>query len=411
MRRVITCGHRLDGHREPGYDFPEDRSTKALAGTAAACRAQVVPIADSHMHVPDGYLSPATCAALYAGVAPFWYVALRRLRRALHTRVVPLLSLFAAFSFVVMMFNIPLPGGTTGHAVGVGLAASVVGAWASILAISVALVIQAVFFGDGGITAIGANCFNIAVVGSFVAWGVYTLLSHGAALSSPRRALAAGAGGYVAINASALVTAIEFGAQPLLYHDAAGAPLYSPYPWSIAIPAMMLGHLLVAGVAEFAFSAGVVAFLQRTDPGLLRMASGAVETGIADEQAQRRTVRRLWLAIGLLMLLTPIGILATGTAWGEWSASDFADAAARQQIAAASLGHAPPAQPPQGLAALSTVWTAPWADYAPAFVQSPAIGYVLSAMFGVGAIVLFTLALGGFAGARRDRGIDAGSRT
>ena len=91
----------------------------------------------------------------------------------------PLLSLFSAFSFVVMMFNLPLPGGTTGHAVGMGVAAVVLGPWGSILAISVALAIQAVFFGDGGITAYGANCFNMAVVGSLTAWAVYRAIRAG----------------------------------------------------------------------------------------------------------------------------------------------------------------------------------------------------------------------------------------
>src|SRR5215470_5709549 len=125
------------------------------------------------MHIPDGYLSPATCAVLYAGTAPWWYLALRRVQKLLHTRMVPLLALFAAFSFVIMMFNLPLPGGTTGHAIGIGIAAIVLGPWASMLAISVALLIQAVFFGDGGVTAIGANCFNMAVVGSLVAYVAY----------------------------------------------------------------------------------------------------------------------------------------------------------------------------------------------------------------------------------------------
>ena len=125
------------------------------------------------MHIPDGYLSPATCAALYAGSTPFWYVSLQKVKRAMHTRLVPLLSLFAAFSFVIMMFNLPLPGGTTGHAAGIGLAAVVLGPWAGMLAISIALIIQAFFFGDGGITAIGANCFNMAIAGSLVAYAVY----------------------------------------------------------------------------------------------------------------------------------------------------------------------------------------------------------------------------------------------
>src|SRR3954463_12070374 len=125
------------------------------------------------MHIPDGYLSPATCAALYGWAAPFWYVALNRVKTALHTRLVPLLSLVSAFSFVIMMFNLPLPAGTTGHAVGIGIAAIVLGPWASMIAISTALLIQAVFFGDGGITTFGANCLNMAIVGSFVAYGTY----------------------------------------------------------------------------------------------------------------------------------------------------------------------------------------------------------------------------------------------
>ena len=137
------------------------------------------------MHIPDGYLSPSTCASLFAAAGPFWYIALKRLKAALHTRMIPLLSVFAAFSFVVMMFNLPLPGGTTGHAVGMGVAAIVLGPWAAIVAISIALTIQAVFFGDGGITALGANCFNMAIVGSLVAYATYRLLARRASIGSP----------------------------------------------------------------------------------------------------------------------------------------------------------------------------------------------------------------------------------
>src|SRR5258708_40360712 len=166
------------------------------------------------MHIPDGYLSPATCAALYAGAAPFWYTSLHRLKRALNTQMIPLLSVFAAFSFIVMMFNLPLPGGTTGHAVGVGIAAIVLGLWGSILAISIALMIQALLFGDGGITAIGANCFNMAILGSLVAYGTYKVLSARTPLESPRRVMAGAIAGYVAINLSALAAAVELGIQP-----------------------------------------------------------------------------------------------------------------------------------------------------------------------------------------------------
>ena len=149
----------------------------------------------------------------------------------------------SAFAFVVMMFNVPLPGGTSGHAVGVAAATIVLGPWGSILAISVALVIQALFFGDGGVTAIGANCFNMAIVGSFVASAVLVAAAGRAPLASSRRVVAAALAGYVAVNAAALATAVELGLQPLLYHDASGAPLYCPYPLGIAVPAMMIGHL------------------------------------------------------------------------------------------------------------------------------------------------------------------------
>lgn len=345
------------------------------------------------MHIPDGYLSPATCAALYGASAPFWYVALERVKKALHTRLIPRLSLFAAFSFVIMMFNLPLPGGTTGHAVGIGLAAVVLGPWAAMLAVSVAIVVQALFFGDGGITAIGANCFNMAIAGALVAYGTYRLVAGRSAITSTRRAVAAGIAGYCAVNVSALLAAVEFGIQPLLYHDVSGAPLYCPYPLSVTIPAMMLGHLAIAGVAEAFVSGGVVAFLQRSDAAALSGTRPIAPVLRAPAPAVKLSrLRPLWAALALLLVLTPLGILAAGTAWGEWMASDYSNPSVRAQIAAASLAQAPPARAPEGLARLSSIWTAPFARYAPPLVRNASFGYMLSAMFGVGLIVLICTA-------------------
>lgn len=347
------------------------------------------------MHIPDGYLSPATCAALYAAAAPFWYVAMQRVKRLLHTRLIPLISLFAAFSFVIMMFNLPFPGGTTGHATGVAIAAIVLGPWAAMLSVSAALLIQALFFGDGGVTAIGANCFNIAIIGSITAYGVYRLAAGGASLNSSRRALAAGFAGYCAINAAALITAIEFGLQPMFYHDASGTPLYAPYPLRIAVPAMMIGHLTVAGVAEFVVTAGILSWLQRSNPDLLKMtARNAVES--SSEPMDRigwRDVRPLWIGIAALMALTPLGLLATGAAWGEWGPEAFKHEATRKQIEAASGDQTLPHRAPEGLEKLSAFWTSPFPDYAPAFLRSQTFGYVMSAMFGVGLILLVALLL------------------
>lgn len=336
------------------------------------------------MHIPDGYLSPSTCAAMYAASAPCWWMALRRTRRKLSGRTLPLLSLFAAFSFVTMMFNLPLPGGTTGHAVGVGIAAIVLGPWASLIAISLALAIQALLFGDGGITTLGANCFNMAIVGSFAAWAIYQLVSLGAAAESRRRVIAAALAGYGAINLSALLAAIEFGIQPMLFHDATGAPLYAPYPLHIAIPAMMAGHLTIAGAAEAIMSAGLFGYLRRNEPSLVGISSIPVT-------AKPRPTRSLWGLLAVVLLLTPLGILASGAAWGEWAPKDFSNAAARAQIATASGHAAPPAIAPSGLARLANLWTAPMPAYVPHFVRSAAFGYLLSAMFGVGLILAVAL--------------------
>jgi len=352
------------------------------------------------MHIPDGYLSPATCATLYTGSAPFWWVSLRRMQRRLNTHMVPLLSVFAAFSFIIMMFNLPLPGGTTGHAVGVGIAAIVLGPWASILAISMALVIQALLFGDGGITAIGANCFNMAILGSLSAYGIYRLLAGRAPIESPRRVTAGAIAGYVAINLSALAAAVELGIQPLLYRDATGAALYAPHPLYIAIPAMMAGHLTVAGLAEMVVSGGVVAYLQRMEPNLLRATAPGART---TEETGWAATKPLWIGLAVLATLTPLGILAAGSAWGEWAVSDFLHPETRQQIANASAGQAPPARPPAGLERLAPLWTAPFSRYAPPFLKNSALGYMLSALTGMALIIVIGLAAGALL-RRRSRG-------
>lgn len=360
------------------------------------------------MHIPDGYLSPSTCAILYASAAPFWYTALRRTKKLLFTRLVPLISVFAAFSFVVMMFNIPIPGGTTAHPLGVAIASIVLGPWASILALSTALFIQAVFFGDGGVTTLGANCFNMAIVGSSVAYLVYRAIAGRAAITSSRRVVAAALSGYLAINGAALCAAVELGLQPHFFKTAAGAPLYAPYPLSIAVPAIMIGHLTFAGLAELVVSGGVVAYLQRANPSLLKLtAPGAPlpqeETLPVEKESGWRATRPLWTAVALLLVLTPLGLLAAGKAWGEWTAHDFSTPAARQQIAKVSHNLAPPARPPSGFERLSAIWTAPFPNYSPSFIRKPAFGYLLSAMFGIGIIILLSILIAWLAAKVRRR--------
>ena len=105
------------------------------------------------MHIPDGYLSPQTYIPLYGVSIVVWRMALKKIRDDLSAKHIPYLAMAAAFSFLVQMFNIPIPGGTTGHAVGAGIIALLLGPWTAVIAVSVVLIIQAFVFGDGGITA------------------------------------------------------------------------------------------------------------------------------------------------------------------------------------------------------------------------------------------------------------------
>ena len=119
--------------------------------------------------------------------------------------------------------------------------------------------------------------------------------------------MAAAIAGYTAINLGALLAAIEFGIQPRFFHDAAGTPLYAPYPLHIAIPAMMIGHLTIAGLAEMVVTGGIVAWLQRSESQLLRATAPASAPA---PSAGRYSTKALWAGIAALMILTPLGILA-----------------------------------------------------------------------------------------------------
>jgi len=201
------------------------------------------------MHIPDGYLSPQTYVPLYGVFVVVAAVAVKKVKEKLDKKLVPFLGMAAAFSFLIMMFNVPIPGGSSGHAVGAAIIALLFGPWVSFIAVSVALIIQALVFGDGGITAIGANCINMAFIIPFVSWYVFKLISNKNATLN-RMSIAAFIAGYISINAAAIAAGIEFGIQPLIAVGADGNPLYAPYPLNIALPAMAFEHLFVFGFVE-----------------------------------------------------------------------------------------------------------------------------------------------------------------
>jgi cobalt/nickel transport system permease protein len=235
------------------------------------------------MHIPDGYLGPETYGGFWAIMVPIWIYASRKMKASLETARVPSLAMASAFSLVAMIFTLPLPGGTTGHITGSTLVAVLLGPWAAILAVSVALIIQASVFGDGGITSIGANCFNIAVIGGTVGFGIYTLFVKSARISVRQtstgqtpsrppnllpRLVGAGVGSYVAINLGGFFTAVELGLQPL-FHSGGGEPsLYFPFPLKIAIPALMIPHLTAVGLLEVTVTVLVLLAIYKSQPAI-----------------------------------------------------------------------------------------------------------------------------------------------
>lgn len=323
------------------------------------------------MHIPENYLSPATCAVMGAAMVPVWVHAVRRVNRDLPKEKMPLLGVGASFSFLSMMFNVPLPGGTTGHAVGGTLIAILFGPDAACIAISIALLLQAVIFGDGGILSFGANCFNMAFVLPYAGYGIYSLIQK-ASGKKDRYGIsyaAAAIGSYAGINLAALCTAIEFGIQPILFHDAAGNALYCPYGLSISIPAMMIPHLLVAGIVEAAFTIAILAFVRKTSPDLLYG---------DDTKTHTKSHVPLFALTAILIAASPAGLLAQGTAWGEWGADEISAIVTNGK----TLGYTP-----QGL---SKGWTlqALLPDYAVAGFNE-IIGYILSAIIGTALLIIF----------------------
>ncbi|MBZ5637783.1 MAG: cobalt transporter CbiM [Acidobacteriia bacterium] len=268
------------------------------------------------MHIPDSAVSPATSLLAGAAMVPIWYAASRRLVAELSTRRVPLLAAGAAFCFTIMMFNLPVPGGTTVHAVGGVLLAVLLGPWAAVMGMTVTLAIQALFFADGGVLAIGANCLAMAFTMPMAGYAAYRLAAGRAPAGSRRRAAAAGIGAYVGVNAAALITAVLLGVQPALYHDAAGHALYFPLGLAVTVPAMLIAHLTVAGIGEAVLTTVAVRYLQKARVPLADPPADGAE-------APRLGVEWLLAGLGALIALTPLGLLAKGPAWGEWSLEEL----------------------------------------------------------------------------------------
>ena len=248
------------------------------------------------MHIPDGFLDAKTAAASAVLSAAGLGVALRQARKTLPPRRVPLMGLAAAFVFAAQMLNFPVLGGTSGHLVGATLAAVLLGPSAAVIVLTAVLVVQCFLFADGGVTTLGANIFNMAIVGSITGYAVYRGV----------RRLFAGLRGTVLAAAfaawcSTVVAAVSCAGQ---------LALSGTLPWAVAFPAMANVHMLI-GVGEAVITALVIVAVAHARPELVE-ANGASRPAVAGERWPR--LERGWgefvvygalIAVGLALFVAP----------------------------------------------------------------------------------------------------------
>ncbi len=206
------------------------------------------------MHIPDGFLSPQTCAVAYGISIPLIY---RSFKEVIKEESVARLGLLSALSFVVMMINIPVPGGSSGHAIGTSLIAILFGPWKATAAISIVLAIQALLFGDGGITAYGANVLAMAVVPAFTGYWIWKLLAK-------KEKLSYFISGYLSLILSSAVAAGFLSVQPLLFNSG-GKPLYFPYGPEVTFPAMLIPALAFFGPIEGVLNVAILSYVRKKD--------------------------------------------------------------------------------------------------------------------------------------------------
>jgi len=302
------------------------------------------------LHIPDGVLSlealGATAALSLTGIS----TALRRLRVGLPRRTVPLMGLAAAFLFAAQMLNFPVAGGTSGHLLGAVLAGVLLGPSAAVVAMTAVLVVQCLLFADGGVLALGANVFNLALVAVLGGYAVYRILLR---LLPGRRGflIAVAFGSWCSTILASLSCAAELAWSGVV-------------SWGLAFPAMASVHMLI-GLGEAVITTLVIAAVLRTRPDLVplgRAPASPPRSGLVAAYG-------LALTIGLLLFGLPL-------------ASSRPDGFERVAVALGFLTR--PSEP--------SLLSPPMADYQVPGIGSAAVATCAAGV--VGTVIVFTLACG-----------------
>ncbi|HEX78054.1 MAG TPA: energy-coupling factor ABC transporter permease [Dehalococcoidia bacterium] len=209
------------------------------------------------MHIPDGFLNVATAASTYMVSAGGVGFALKEVGRKLGEKHIPLVGVTGAFIFAAQMLNFPIVGGTSGHLLGAALAAILLGPWTGLLVMSCVLLVQSLLFQDGGLLALGANVFNMGVVGCFVGYFVYRGVASLLRYSRKGILTASFVAAWGAVMAASIFCALELA-------------ISGTSPLKVALPAMAGFHALI-GIGEGAITAAVLSFVLVTRRDLLEL--------------------------------------------------------------------------------------------------------------------------------------------
>ncbi len=206
------------------------------------------------MHIPDGFLSPTTYLPAYGIATVLWGYALSRIRRVMNESTIPFIGMMSALSFALMSIAIPLPGGSSAHATGIPLFATLFGVWTTFVCVTLVLILQTLVLGEGGITALAINALAMGFFGAFSAKYLYRLTRR----MNPYIALFLAA--WSSIMVQAILTAVLLGVQPMLASDRFGQPLFFPFDLHTTLPAILLPHIWV-GIGEGVITISVIKLL------------------------------------------------------------------------------------------------------------------------------------------------------
>lgn len=216
------------------------------------------------LHAPDGFVSVPIAIVMWIITAIVLVIAVRRTSETLDERAVPLLGVMAAFIFAAQMFNFPVGPGMSGHLLGGVLAAVMVGPWAGTIVMAAVIAVQALLFHDGGLLIMGANIFNMGIIGTLGGYGLYRMFAGVLGGEERGRLPAAGLAAWVSVIGGAVAMALELGLSGIV-------------PLNVALPAMLVSHALI-GIGEALITVAALAFIGATRADLFKLRDAQVVT-------------------------------------------------------------------------------------------------------------------------------------